>query len=346
MVIIMSRHAEEADVQAVVDRVEDSGLTPYLLRGVERTVIGVLGHVGDIAESARGIELMRGVESLVPVTHPFKLCSRDFKEEDTIVRVGNADIGGQEVVAIAGPCSVESAEQVLETALAVRDSGAKLLRGGAYKPRTSPYSFRGMGVAGLEILAETREKTGLGIVTEVMSSDELDVVCEFADMLQIGTRNMQNYPLLEAVGRRDLPVLLKRGRSATIEEWLLSAEYIMAQGNHRVVLCERGITSFDTYTRNTFDINAIPLAKTLSHLPVIGDPSHGTGKASLVGPVARAAVAAGADGVIVEVHPDPEHALSDSAQQLTFGAFDQLMTELGSVARAVGRSAPQTVTVG
>lgn len=338
MVIIMSKHAGEDDLRSVVERVEEAGLTPYILNGVERNVIGVLGHVRDVTVMVKGIEIMPGVESIVPVTQPFKLSSRDFQETDTIVEVNGVEIGGDEVIAIAGPCSVESRDQVFATAHAVKAAGGRLLRGGAYKPRTSPYSFRGLGVAGLEILAEARDETGLGIVTEVMSSEELDVVSQYADMLQIGTRNMQNYALLEAVGRMDMPVLLKRGRSATIEEWLLSAEYVMAQGNRRVVLCERGITSFDTYTRNTFDINAIPLVKGLSHLPVIGDPSHGTGKANLVAPIARAAVAAGADGIIVEVHPDPQHALSDSAQQLTLEAFEDLMSGVRNVAVSIGRT--------
>jgi 3-deoxy-7-phosphoheptulonate synthase len=337
MVIIMRAGAPEGDTRGVVGRIQEVGLTAHVSQGLERTIIGVIGHGGNLQMVAEAVEAMPGVESLVPVTKPFKLSSRDFHEEDSVVEVRGVPVGGREVVMIAGPCSVESREQTLETAHAVRAAGARLLRGGAYKPRTSPYSFRGMGARGLEILAEAREETGLGIVTEVMSIEELPVVAEYADMLQIGARNMQNYNLLEAVGKGKLPVLLKRGLSATVEEWLLSAEYVMAQGNRGVVLCERGIRTFDTYTRNTFDISAIPLAKRLSHLPVIGDPSQGTGKARLVGPVTLAAVAAGADGLLVEVHPNPEHAMSDAAQQLTFEDFSELMGRVASVAEAVGR---------
>ena len=283
------------------------------------------------------VEAMPGVENLVPVTRPFKLSSREFHQQNSLVVVHGVEIGGDAVVMIGGPCSVESREQVFETAYAVRAAGGKLLRGAAYKSRTSPYSFRGMGVRGLEILAEVREETGLGIVTEVMSAEELPAVAEYADMLQIGTRNMHNYNLLEAVGRCNVPVLLKRGMSSTVEEWLLSAEYVMAQGNSQVVLCERGIRTFDTSARNTFDIVAIPLAKRLSHLPVLGDPSQATGIASLVHAAGLGAIAAGADGLIVEVHPDPARALSDAAQQLTFEQFEQLMTGVRAVAAAVGR---------
>ncbi len=335
----MRNGATQEEIDSVVDRIQGVGLTAHLSQGVERAIIGVIGHGGDVRMVVDAVEAMPGVENLVPVTKPFKLSSREFHEQNSVVIVNGVEIGGDEVVVIGGPCSVESREQTLETAHAVRAAGGKLLRGGAYKPRTSPYSFRGMGVRGLEILAEAREATGLGIVTEVMSVAELPAVVEYADMLQIGTRNMQNYNLLEAVGKCPLPVLLKRGMSSTVEEWLLSAEYVMAQGNKKVVLCERGIRTFDTSARNTFDIVAIPLAKRLSHLPVIGDPSQATGNASLVHAAGLGAVGAGADGLIVEVHPDPARALSDAAQQLTFAQFEQLMTTVRAVAAAVGRGA-------
>ena len=335
----MRNGATREEIDSVVGRIQGAGLTAHLSEGVERAIIGVIGHGGDVRMVVDTVGAMAGVENLVPVTKPFKLSSREFQEKDTVVQVNGVPMGGGEVVVIGGPCAVESREQTLETAHAVKAAGGRLLRGGAYKPRTSPYSFRGMGVRGLEILAEAREETGLGIVTEVMSTEELPVVAEFADMLQIGTRNMSNFNLLEAVGKCDVPVLLKRGLSSTVEEWLLSAEYVMAQGNKQVVLCERGIRTFDTSTRNTFDVVAIPLAKSLSHLPVIGDPSQATGKSSLVSAAGLAAVAAGADGLIVEVHPQPDHAMSDAAQQLTFDQFERLMTGVRNVAGAVGRGA-------
>lgn len=340
----MRNDATEDQVANIVERVQEVGLTAHISKGLERTIVGVIGHGGDVRMIVEAVESMPGVDTLVRVTKPYKLSSREFHEDDTIVEVNGVKIGGSEVVVIGGPCSVESRQQTLETAHAVRAAGGKLLRGGAFKPRTSPYSFRGLGEAGLEILAEAREQTGLGIVTEVMSAEELPLVLRYADMLQIGTRNMSNFNLLEAVGRCDVPVLLKRGMSATVEEWLLSAEYVMAQGNKQVVLCERGIRTYDngggpTETRNTFDVVAIPLVKRLSHLPVIGDPSQATGKSSLVGPAGLAAVAAGADGLIVEVHPRPDHALSDAAQQLDFTAFERLMAGVTGIASVLGRGA-------
>jgi len=341
VIVVMKTGASEEEIGRVIERIEGEGLSAHVSRGTERTVIGVIGQGVDVHRIAGVLGGMSGVESLVPISKPFKLASREFHPQDTVVEVNGVRIGGEEVVVIGGPCSVESEEQTLATARAVKAAGGKLLRGGAYKPRTSPYSFRGMGVRGLEILARAREETGLGVVTEVMSVEELPVVMEYADMLQIGTRNMQNYALLEAVGRTEMPVLLKRGMSATIEEWLLAAEYIMAQGNRRVVLCERGIRSFDPYTRNVFDVGAIALVKGLSHLPVIGDPSQGTGRASLVVPVSLAAVAAGADGLLVEVHPNPEGAMSDNAQQVTFEGFEELMAGVRRVASAIGRSAAE-----
>lgn len=343
MVIVMRNDSTEDQVAAIVERVQEVGLTAHVSKGLERTIIGVIGHGGDVRMVVDAVEPMAGVDTLVRVTKPFKLSSREFHEEDTIVTVNGVRLGDNEVVVIGGPCSVESREQTLETAHAVKEAGGKLLRGGAYKPRTSPYSFRGLGESGLRILAEAREQTGLGIVTEVMSVEDLPAVLEYADMLQIGTRNMSNFNLLEAVGKCDRPVLLKRGMSATVEEWLLSAEYVMAQGNKQVVLCERGIRTFDngggvTSTRNTFDVVAIPLVKKLSHLPIIGDPSQATGKSGLVSAAGFAAVAAGADGLLVEVHPQPDHAMSDAAQQLTFEDFDKLMIGVRGIAGAIGRS--------
>jgi 3-deoxy-7-phosphoheptulonate synthase len=281
---------------------------------------------------------MDGVDRVVPVLRPFKLASRDFKPEDSKISINGHVFGGNKIIIIAGPCSVESLEQMRETALAVRAAGAHLLRGGAFKPRTSPYSFQGLGEEGLKILAQVREETGLHVVTEVMSPEQVGLVCKYADVLQIGTRNMQNYALLNAVGQTNMPVLLKRGMMSTIEELLMSAEYIMSNGNHKVILCERGIRTFEKYTRNTLDINAVPVLKELTHLPVVVDPSHATGKWTLVKATSKAAVAAGADGLIIEVHPNPAEAASDGEQSLKPQRFAELMTEVGRVATAVGRS--------
>ncbi len=272
------------------------------------------------------------------VSKKYRLCSREYQPQDTIVRVGDITIGGSEVVVMAGPCAVENEYQLLVTALAVREAGAKVLRGGAFKPRTSPYAFRGLGEAGLKLLAHARQETGLKVITEVLTPGDVDIVAEYADILQIGTRNMQNFLLLEEAGRSRKPVLLKRGMSATIEEWLLSAEYIVKAGNPNVILCERGIRTYDTMTRNTFDLSAIPLVKRLSHLPIIADPSHATGKWYLVEAVALGSIAAGADGLIIEVHPDPDHALSDGPESLTFENFARLMPKANAVAIAVGRN--------
>jgi 3-deoxy-7-phosphoheptulonate synthase len=281
---------------------------------------------------------MDGVERTVPILRPFKLASRDFHPQDTVVKLNGVSIGGQQLIVMAGPCSVESREQLLETAHAVKEAGAQVLRGGAYKPRTSPYSFQGLGEKGLRILAEAREQTGLLIVTEVMDPQLMPLVTTYSDIIQIGARNMQNYTLLHTAGEAQRPVLLKRGMMSTIEEMLMAAEYILSHGNNRVILCERGIRTFETYTRNTFDINAVPLLKQLSHLPVLADPSHGTGKWGLVAPVARAAVAAGADGLIIEVHPRPEEAVSDGAQSLKPERFAALVASLRLIAEAVGRT--------
>jgi 3-deoxy-7-phosphoheptulonate synthase len=335
MIIIMKMGASEKEIQDVVHGVEELGYQTHLSRGEERTIIGVIGDERPLDKDRMG--RMQGVERIVPILRPFKLASRDFQPSDTTFHVNDHAVGGTQITMIAGPCAVESREQILETAQLVRDAGAHLLRGGAFKPRTSPYSFQGLGQEGLEYLAEAGAATELPIVTEVMSPEQVALVGQYADVLQVGTRNMQNYALLHAVGESDLPVLLKRGMMSTIEELLMSAEYIMSHGNRRVMLCERGIRTFETYTRNTLDINAVPVLKELTHLPVIVDPSHATGKWNLVSAVSRAAVAAGADGLIVEVHPRPEQALSDGGQSLRSARFAELMTELKRVAQAVDR---------
>jgi 3-deoxy-7-phosphoheptulonate synthase len=319
----------------VIARVEQMGCRVHTSEGEERVIIGVIGDVRPLEREQ--IERMDGVERIVPILRPFKLASRDFNPHDTVVKLNGLSVGGQQLVVMAGPCAVENREQILETAHAVKRAGAQVLRGGAFKPRTSPYSFQGLGEPGLKLLAQARQETGLLIVTEVMEPQLVPLVSAYADILQIGARNVQNYALLHAVGEAQRPVLLKRGMMSTVEEVLMAAEYILSHGNNRVILCERGIRTFETYTRNTLDINAIPLLKQLSHLPVIADPSHGTGKWELVEPVSRAAVAAGADGLMIEVHPHPSQALSDGAQSLKPGRFDDLMRGLRPVAEAVGR---------
>jgi 3-deoxy-7-phosphoheptulonate synthase len=347
MLVVMKRDATRAEIDAVVARVQELGLTAVPLPGAERTAIGTFGVAA--RESEEQLESMPGVQEIVYVSRPFKLSSREVRPQDTVVNVGGVEIGaGRPLAVAAGPCSVETAEQTAATALAVRGSGATLLRGGAYKPSTSPYHFRGLGEAGLAILEQAARTAGLPVITEVLTPADVDVVARHADCLQIGTRNMQNFSLLDAVGEQPKPVLLKRGMSATIEELLLSAEYILAKGNPNVILCERGIRTFERYTRNTFDVSAIPLLKRLSHLPVLADPSHGTGKWYLVAPVALAAVAAGADGLIVEVHPSPDHALKDGFQSLTFENFATLMRTVPAVAAAVGRDvrAPRRAAAG
>jgi 3-deoxy-7-phosphoheptulonate synthase len=336
MIVVMKKTATEKEIDAVVKRITDMGLQPHISQGEERTIIGIVGHAQPIDRNV--FEMMNGVEKTVPILSPFKLSSRDFKQEDTVIRLNGVKIGGEKVVIMAGPCSVESREQLLETAHAVKEAGATILRGGAFKPRTSPYSFRGLGLKGLELLAEAREETGLYIITEALSAEKVSLVAGYTDIIQIGARNMQNYALLEAVGATNKPVMLKRGMMATMQELLMSAEYILSKGNTQVMLCERGIRTFETYTRNTFDINAIPALKMISHLPVIADPSHGTGKWELVTPVARAAIAAGADGIIVEVHPRPEEALSDGAQSLKPEKFAALVKQVKAIAESIGRS--------
>ena len=335
MIVIMKQGATRTQVVNVTARIEQLGCQAHTSEGDERTIIGIIGN-GRPLDRAQ-IERMDGVERTVPVLRPFKLTSRDFHPQDTIVPINGISVGGKGLVVMAGPCAVEGREQLLEAAQAVKRAGAHMLRGCAFKPRTSPYSFQGLGEEGLRLLAATREETGLPVVTEVMSPEQVPLVATFADILQIGARNMQNYALLHAVGEAQRPVLLKRGMMSTVEELLMSAEYILSHGNDRVLLCERGIRTFENYTRNTLDINAVPLLKQLSHLPVIVDPSHATGKWELVSAVSKAAVAAGADGLIIEVHPHPSRALSDGAQSLKPEPFAQLMDELRAIAQAVGR---------
>jgi len=336
MIIIMKMGASQQEVHDLIQRVESLGFQTHLSQGEERTIIGVIGDERPVDKE--GLERMGGVERIVPILRPFKLASRDFQPDDTVFKLNGHTIGGQRVIVMAGPCAVESREQILETAYAVKEAGAHLLRGGAFKPRTSPYSFQGLGEEGLDYLAEAREATGLAIVTEVMAPEQVALVAKYADVLQLGTRNMQNYALLHAVGESGKPVLLKRGMMSTIEELLMSAEYILSHGNRRVMLCERGIRTFETYTRNTLDINAVPVLKELTHLPVVVDPSHATGKWRLVSAVSKAAVAAGADGLIIEVHPNPELAISDGAQSLRPARFAELMDQLRPIAEAVNRT--------
>src|SRR6185503_7393016 len=336
MIIVMKSRATAEQIAGVVTRIESMGYRAHLSKGEETTIIGVIGDDRPIERTQ--FEALDGVEKTVPILKPFKLASREMHPQDTLVPLDGMKVGGPKIAIIAGPCSVESREQILESAFAVKEAGAVALRGGAYKPRSSPYSFQGMGEKGLELLAEAREATGLPIVTEAMSPEQVPLVARYADVIQIGARNMQNYSLLNSVGECGRTVLLKRGMMSTIEELLMSAEYILAQGNSRVILCERGIRTFEKYTRNTTDINAIPVLKQMTHLPVILDPSHGTGKWEYVTAVARAAIAAGADGLIIEVHPHPEDALSDGAQSLRPEKFAQLVTEVMRIAEAVGRS--------
>jgi 3-deoxy-7-phosphoheptulonate synthase len=335
MIVVMKTEATEAQVMAVQKHIRELGFKDNLIRGVERSVVAVLGAV--YPELLDEFGVLDGVDSVVRISKPYKLASREVKEEDTVVRVGPVEIGNGRLVTIAGPCSVDTEENVLETARAVKAAGAQMLRGGAFKPRSSPYAFRGHGEKGLNILAEARAETGLRIVTEVMDARDVELVVRYADVLQLGSRNMQNFALLDEVGNARKPVLLKRGMWATIEEWLLAAEYILSHGNRDVILCERGIRSHETSTRFTFDVSAIPVVKRLSHLPIIGDPSHAAGKWYLVPPISLAAVAAGVDGLIVEVHPSPDQALSDGAQTLTPANFEKLMAQVRTLAEAMGR---------
>nr|WP_298405949.1 3-deoxy-7-phosphoheptulonate synthase [uncultured Chloroflexus sp.] len=335
MIVVMETGSNQSQIEAVLARLREHNLRGHLTIGEERTVVAVVGAA--IPPTLREeLEHFDGVKETVRITQPYKLVSREVKPSDTIVQVGDVKVGGGHLAIIAGPCSVESEEQIMATARAVREAGANMLRGGAFKPRSSPYSFRGLGEYGLQLLAQARAETGLPIVTEVMTPADVELVAKYADVLQIGARNMQNYQLLEEAGRSGMPVLLKRGLSATIEEWLLSAEYIIAQGNPNIILCERGIRTFETATRNTLDLNAVAVVKKRSHLPVIVDPSHGTGKWYLVPPLTLAAIASGADGVIIEVHPDPDRAKSDGGQSLNHENFMNLMPKLRAVAKVVG----------
>ena len=336
MVIVMQEGASDAQIQRVIDRLVANGFNVHRSTGESHTVLGAVGVHRDFDH--RDFELLDGVREVMRITQPYKLASRQFKPEGTIVNLGRGvSLGGNDIVIMAGPCSVESREQINAVAESVAKSGAKILRAGAFKPRTSPYAFQGMGEEGLKLMKEAAEKTGLFTVSEVMDPSQIQMMSGYVDIFQVGARNMQNYHLLRALGEVRKPVLLKRGMSATMEELLLSAEYILAGGNYDVILCERGIRTFETYTRNTFDIAAIPVIKKLSHLPMIGDPSHGTGRRDKVVPMARAAVAAGADGLLIEVHNDPDHALSDGAQSLDPPQFEQLMNELRMIAPAIGR---------
>jgi 3-deoxy-7-phosphoheptulonate synthase len=345
MIIVTKANVTDAEIDHIRERIESAGMRTHLSRGEQRAIIGCIGDESLLAEVP--LRSLPGVESVTPVLKPYKLASREFAAERTVVRVGgreaHASFGGASLTVIAGPCSVESREMLVDTARSVSRAGATMLRGGAYKPRTSPYAFQGLGVEALRLLAEVRAETGLPVVTEVMDTRQVDLVAEHADMLQVGARNMQNFALLAELGRVRRPVLLKRGLSATIKELLMAAEYIMANGNHDIVLCERGIRTFETATRNTLDVAAIPVLKRESHLPVIVDPSHAGGDAALVAPLAFAAIAAGADGLIVEVHPDPEHALSDGDQSLAPPAFAQMMRSLAAFASAAGRRLDPTM---
>ncbi|MDD5093871.1 MAG: 3-deoxy-7-phosphoheptulonate synthase [Dehalococcoidia bacterium] len=337
MLVVLGKTAREEDLQGLLDRLSKEGLAGHVSRGVDRTVIGVVGQTHP--EFRDILVVLPGVEDVIPISKPYKLASREFNPADTTINVGGVIIGGNSIVIMAGPCAVESEEQIMATARAVKKAGAQILRGGAFKPSTSPYSFRGLGEEGLKLLAEARAETGLPIITEVLTPRDVELVSRYADILQIGARNMQNFILLDEVGQIKKPVMLKRGMSATIQEWLLSAEYILSHGNRQVMLCERGIRTFETYTRNTMDISAIPIIKKLSHLPIIADPSHGTGKWDLVTPMALASIASGADGIIVEVHPNPDKALKDGPQSLTFENFEMLTSKLVPIASSVGRKA-------
>jgi 3-deoxy-7-phosphoheptulonate synthase len=335
MVIVMNIDATDKQISDITNLLTSLGLGYHISKGEEKIVIGVIGDKKKL--EGKAIEMMEGVEKVIPIVEPYKLASRIFKPEPTIVEVEDVKIGGNNIVIMAGPCAVESREQLFESAMAVKKAGAQFLRGGAFKPRTSPYSFQGLEEEGLKMLKEAKELIGLKIVTEVMDVHSVELVAQYADVLQIGARNMQNFPLLKAVGRINKPVLLKRGLAATLEEWLSAAEYILSEGNKDVILCERGIRTFETYTRNTLDLSAVPAIKKLSHLPIVVDPSHGTGKWHLVAPMAKAAIAAGADGLIIEVHPDPKNALSDGAQSLTPENFEALCQDIKVIAKAVGR---------
>ena len=336
MIVVMKSGSTQENLSAVVKKIESTGLRTHLSKGEERTIIGVIGDKKIIANLE--LQMMSGVEKTVRITEKYKLVSRDFHPEDTIIDAGGVKIGGSEVVVMAGPCAVESLEQLRESAAAVKKYGAKFLRGGAFKPRTSPYDFQGLGEEGLKLLRKVADEFNLRVVTEIVDKDDIELFCRYADILQVGARNMQNFQMLKALGKCSKPVLLKRGLSATISEWLNAAEYIMSGGNEQVIFCERGIRTYETFTRNTLDLSAVAAVKELSHLPIVVDPSHGTGRWKMVAPMARAAIAAGADGLIIEVHPNPEKALSDGDQSLKPEDFRELMGNLEGIAKVMGRS--------
>ena len=343
MVVVMESKAPEEKIQNVISHLRDLGFDIHRSDGVTHTILGAVGDKTGI--DLRQLEVLDGVHEVVRISEPYKLASRSFKQENTVIGIGDVEIGGQEVIVAAGPCAVESREQIMTIAEAIRASGAKILRGGAFKPRTSPYSFQGLGEEGLKLLREAADRYGLLAVTEIVNVNHIAMVEKYADILQVGARNMQNFQLVRELGKVGKPVLLKRGMSATIEEWLMASEYILSGRNHNVILCERGIRTFENYTRNTLDISAVPVIKKLSHLPIFTDPSHGTGIRDKVIPMARASIAAGADGIIVEVHHDPEHARSDGAQSLFPHQFEQMMKELRIIARAVGRFISEPVAL-
>ena len=336
MIVVMKTGSSQEEIKRVIDRIEVGGLKAQISQGIVQTVIGVLGK--PFPELRDALELLPGVEQVIPISKPYKLASREFHPQDTIVELNGVTIGGNEVVVMAGPCAIENEEQLFATARAVKAAGATVLRGGAFKPRTSPYQFRGLGEGGLAMLAQAGKETQMGVITEVMAPEHVDLVAKYADILQVGARNMQNFILLDEVGKAKKPVLLKRGLSSSIQEWLLAAEYILNQGNEQVILCERGIRTFENYTRNTMDISAIPIIEKVSHPPIVADPSHGTGKWYLVLPLALAAVAAGADGLVIEVHPNPDQALADGPQSLTFDNFRLLMAQLLPITEARNRA--------
>lgn len=335
MIVVMKTQVGEEKINLVITKLKENGFQIHESRGVEKILIGAVGdktHSIDLA-----LEAMDGVEKVIPILAPYKLASREFKKDDTVITIGDVVIGGEEIQVMAGPCAVESKEQLLDIAFKVKESGARILRGGAFKPRTSPYAFQGLEELGLEYLAEAREKTGLKIITEVMDTRKVEMVAHYSDILQIGARNMQNFPLLKEVAKYNKPVLIKRGLNATFEEWIMAAEYIMVSGNHQVMLCERGIRTFETFTRNTLDLSAVPVIKHLTHLPIIVDPSHSTGKWRYVQPMARAAVAAGADGLIIEVHNNPSEAICDGPQCITPDRFMTTMAEVKKIAEVMNR---------
>ena len=336
MVIMMASDALETQIEHIIERLDEQGFSVHRSTGVEHTLLGVIGNTSKL--DVRDMKIMPGVADAYRITAPYKLVSREFKHEDTIIKIKDVTIGAEEIAIIAGPCSVESEEQTMIITERVAKAGAKILRGCAFKPRTSPYAFQGLGEEGLKILRKAADKFNMLVITEVMDKDQISMVCDYADILQIGARNMQNFTFMRALGKTKKPIFLKRGISATIQEWLMSAEYILAGGNPNVIMCERGIRTFETYTRNTLDLSSIPVIEKLSHLPVMADPSHGTGLRNKVLPMARAAVAAGADGIMIEVHHDPEHALSDGAQSLYPDQFDELMDQIRVIAKVIGRN--------